>query len=142
MPLVVVLSFFVYTFLTWSTASKFQKWKSCLILYTAQKMKFSIKDFLSKCNQIHRFLRIWSHLLKNFLMGNFIFCAVVGNIFSHYSPGGIIMNCLEFSQWSKTKVPLITHLLSLENILIIPSPVLPLILWKHPTQFWSSVVSS
>ena len=31
---------------------------------TAQKMKFSIKDFVSKCDQIRRFLRIWSHLLK------------------------------------------------------------------------------
>ena len=28
------------------------------------KMKFSIKDFRSKCEQIHRKLRIWSHLLK------------------------------------------------------------------------------
>ena len=31
---------------------------------TAQKMKFSIRDFSSKCDQIHRTLRIWSHLLK------------------------------------------------------------------------------
>ena len=30
----------------------------------AQKMKFSIKDFFSKCDQIRRFLRIWSYLLK------------------------------------------------------------------------------
>ena len=30
-----------------------------------QKMKFSIKDFFSKCDQIRSFLRIWSHLLKN-----------------------------------------------------------------------------
>ena len=35
------------------------------IFNTAQKMKFSIKDFFSKCDQIHRKLRIWSHLLKN-----------------------------------------------------------------------------
>ena len=42
----------------------------------AQKMKFSIKDFFSKCDQIHSFLRIWSHSLKKFLMENFIFCAV------------------------------------------------------------------
>ena len=27
-------------------------------------MKFSIKDFYSKCDQIRSFLRIWSHLLK------------------------------------------------------------------------------
>ena len=41
-----------------------------------QKMKFSIKDFFSKCDQIRSFLRIWSHLLKKSLMENFIFCAV------------------------------------------------------------------
>ena len=33
-------------------------------------MKFSIKDFFSKCDQILRKLRIWSHLLKKFLMEN------------------------------------------------------------------------
>ena len=43
---------------------------------TAQKMKFSIKDFLSKCDHIRSFQRIWSHLMKNSLMENFIFCAV------------------------------------------------------------------
>ena len=43
---------------------------------TAQKMKFSIKDFFSECDQIRRKLRIWSHLLKNYLMESFIFCAV------------------------------------------------------------------
>ena len=41
---------------------------------TAQKMKFSIKDFFSKCGQIR--MRIWSHLLKKSLMENFFFCAV------------------------------------------------------------------
>ena len=35
---------------------------------TAQKMKFSMKYFFSKCDQIRRKLRIWSH-------ENFIFCA-------------------------------------------------------------------
>ena len=40
------------------------------------KMKFSIKRFFSKCDQIRRKLRIWSHLLKKFLTENFIFCAV------------------------------------------------------------------
>ena len=42
--------------------------------YTAQKMKFSLKDFFSKCDQMRRKLRIWSHLLKKSLMENFIFC--------------------------------------------------------------------
>ena len=32
---------------------------------TAQKMKFSIEDFFSKCDQIRSKLRIWSHLLVN-----------------------------------------------------------------------------
>ena len=47
-----------------------------LITFTAQKMKISIKDFFSKCDQICRFLRIWSHLPKKSIMENFIFCAV------------------------------------------------------------------
>ena len=43
---------------------------------TTQKLKFSIKDFFNKCDQIHRKLRIWSHLLKKSLTDNVIFCAV------------------------------------------------------------------
>ena len=39
-------------------------------------MKYSIKDFFSKCDQNRRKLRIWSHLLKKSLMENLIFCAV------------------------------------------------------------------
>ena len=46
-------------------------------LFTAQKMKFFIKDFFSKCDQIRRKLRIWSYLLKKSLMENLIFCAVI-----------------------------------------------------------------
>ena len=42
----------------------------------AEKMKFSIKDFFSKCDQIRSFQRIWSHLLKKSLMENLIFYAV------------------------------------------------------------------
>ena len=45
--------------------------------YTAQKLKFYIKDFFINCDQIRRFLRIWSHLLKKSLMENFIFCTVL-----------------------------------------------------------------
>ena len=40
---------------------------------TAEKIKFSIKDFFSKCDKIPRKKRIWSHLLKKALMENFIF---------------------------------------------------------------------
>ena len=38
-------------------------------IYTAQKMKFSIKDFFSKCY----------YLLKKSLMENFIFCGVLND---------------------------------------------------------------
>ena len=51
--------------------------------YTAQKMKFSITDFFSKCVQIRNFLRIWSHLLKKSVMENFIFCGVMFKILSN-----------------------------------------------------------
>ena len=43
----------------------------CQTTFTAQKMKFSIMDFFSKCDQIRRKL-----LLKESLVENFIFCAV------------------------------------------------------------------
>ena len=39
-------------------------------------MRLFIKDFFSKCDQICRKLRIWSHLLKKSLIENFIFCVV------------------------------------------------------------------
>ena len=39
-------------------------------------MKFFIKDFFSKCDQIRRNSQIWPYLLKKSLMENFIFCAV------------------------------------------------------------------
>ena len=35
-----------------------------LLTNTVQKVKFSIKDFFRKCDQVHTFLWIWSHLLK------------------------------------------------------------------------------
>ena len=51
-------------------------------------MKFSIKDFFSKYEQLRRKWRIWSHLVKKPLMENFIFCAVY--VCSSYTlcPGG------------------------------------------------------
>ena len=38
---------------------------------TAQE-KISIEDFFGKCDQIHRKLWIWSHLLKKSLMENLL----------------------------------------------------------------------
>ena len=39
-------------------------------------ISLALKDFRSNCDQIGRKQQIWSHLLKKFLMENFIFCAV------------------------------------------------------------------
>ena len=58
----------------------YQLFSNSTIHYT--KKKFSIKNFFSKCDQIYRKLRIWSHLLKKFLMEIFfyvfyIFCVAL-----------------------------------------------------------------
>ena len=47
--------------------------EKCFMLH--KKMKFPIKDFCKKCDQIHMFLRIC--FLKKFLEGNLIFCEVL-----------------------------------------------------------------
>ena len=47
---------------------------------TAQKTKFSITEFFSKCDQIRR--KHWSHLVKKSVIENFIFCAVHKSTFS------------------------------------------------------------
>ena len=51
--------------------------KDPLLLPFNKKMKFSSKDFFSKCDQICSFLWVWSHLRKKCLTENFIFlCSV------------------------------------------------------------------
>ena len=75
---------------------------------TQKKMKLSIRDFFSKCDQICSFLRIWSDLLRKSLMGNFIFCAVRVNYFhktkdvwqdSKY-PSGNLSRPNQWNNWS------------------------------------------
>ena len=56
--------------------------RTIILLYNGGKcqiMKFSVKDFFSKCDQMRSFLRIWSYLLKKSLMEIFIFFAVTLN---------------------------------------------------------------
>ena len=50
--------------------------KVMILFHTAQKMKSSIKDLFSKCDQIRRTLWICLHLLKESLIENLIFLAV------------------------------------------------------------------
>ena len=72
---------------------------------TAQKMKFSVKDFFSKCDHIRRKLRIWSHLLKKFLMESFIFvqCVVLKNSLTRISLV-ITKICFSFFLQSELKI--------------------------------------
>ena len=56
---------------------------SLWILTLHKKFKFSIKDFFSKCDQIRKILRIWSHLLKKSLMENFIFLCSKTHTLTH-----------------------------------------------------------
>ena len=90
-----------------------------LLDFTAQKMKFSIKDFFSKFDQIRRKLRIWSHLLKKSLMENFIFCAVFvqttarikDTFFDYgYKLAGVSQGKYHYNVIVKTISPVFTHL--------------------------------
>ena len=55
--------------------------KNCIkkVSHTAQKMKFSIKDFFSKCDQIPKIPADLVTLLNKSLMENFIFSVVIVN---------------------------------------------------------------
>ena len=57
------------------------EWQAEIYFYIvlAQKTKFSIKDFLSKCDQIRRKLRIWWHLMKKPIWKTSFFCVFVRN---------------------------------------------------------------
>ena len=70
-------------------------------------MKFSIKDFFSKCDPIRRKVRIWSHLLKKPLMENFSFCTVIAVLLYLYMnlPVNLIDNFKQIALAEK-KMPL------------------------------------
>ena len=88
-------------------------------------MKFSIKDFFSKCDQIGSFLRIWSDLLKKSLMENFIFCEV--NAWYKFNLGRVSTGLVEFIKidvlrdreifhWRCQKTTFFVHLVSKYHI--------------------------
>ena len=66
--------------------------------FADQKMKFSIKDFFSKCYQMRNFLRIWSHLLKKSLIEILIFCELIMSttmLFYLYCELLTLLQCLQ-----------------------------------------------
>ena len=75
-----VLSYMAQQWKMWYHTKDFSSrkndWSFLCLATLHKKMKFSIKDFFSKCEQIRSFLRIRSHLLNKYLVENFIFCAV------------------------------------------------------------------
>ena len=88
---------------------------------TEQKIKFFIKDFFSKFDQIRMKLRIWSHLLKKSFIKNFIFCAVwntrgnlinitiyyiiLGPFYPATSCSSVVWNTGKYFAWHATKIP-------------------------------------
>ena len=50
------------------------------------KMKFSINDSVSKCDQINRKLLIWSHLQKKFLIEHFFLCSEINSSLVTFFP--------------------------------------------------------
>ena len=69
--------------------------------YTAQKMKFFIKDFSSKYDQIRSFLRIWSDLFEKYLMENFMFYAMLRLSSSWKYPGKFNVTLNRFPETEK-----------------------------------------
>ena len=67
------------------------------VLETKQIIKFSIKDYFSKCEQIRSFLRFWSHLLKKPIMENLIFFAVWDPLQAHNQYLDIFVNFFQAS---------------------------------------------
>ena len=63
---------------------------------TAQKIKFSIKDFFSKSDQTCSFLQIWSLLLEKSLMENFIFFCSVNMVSQSLGPCVCCMSFLVY----------------------------------------------
>ena len=80
-------------------------------LNTAQKI--SIKYFFSKCDQIRRKMRIWSHLLKKSLTENFIFllCKIKWN-HQNMKKNSIILYILLFSLLMAWKICYIFNFVS------------------------------
>ena len=69
---------------------------------TAQKIKFALEDFFSKCDQIVSFLRIWLHLQK-FLIKKINFYATL------YSSLGLLLDLLEIIQVAFNNLQNIWH---------------------------------
>ena len=74
-------------------------------------MKFSIKDFFSKCDQIRSFLRIWSHLLKKSLDLNFVQSSMASKARSSVEDlTAFLKEILDWDFWSKWTLKIFKNL--------------------------------
>ena len=95
-----------------------------IIANTAQKMKFSIKDFFSKCDQICNFLRIWSHLLMKILNGKlhiFVQCNIVEGLPKKLFVRVILRDTArqQFEKLENRQVTPVEHLDTMPHMLLI-----------------------
>ena len=82
----------------WKTLQKKTGKHLCQSLFPNKAAGFSINDFFSKCDQIHGFLWIWSHLPEKSLMENVIFCAVKPMYFQ-INPCATLTSNFSISKW-------------------------------------------
>ena len=94
----------------------------------AQKMKFSIRDFFSRCDQMHSFLRIWSHLLNKSLMENLIFCAVICR--------GSFRKCFIINAWQDSEYSLGSKYGSVLNMSRLPKVLNKMLHFRYLIGFW------
>ena len=76
---------------------------------TAQKMKFSIIHFFSKCDRIRRKLWIWSHLVKISLTENFNFYAVLGILIFPQKSRRSLIQSLQICCFDQGNMDIYTH---------------------------------
>ena len=126
------------TYSHWCILERMTVFSNCFVITNMTAKKWS-KDFFSKWNQIHRKLRIWSHLLNNSLMENFIFVQCIFNllIFSK-----VFQICVSNVQISKASLTWLHGLASkletqiLQNLLLKSQKSLPTQVLVHVTKNW------
>ena len=89
------------------------KWKVLFwkAQHNAQKMKFSITDFFSKCDWIRSFLRIWSHILKKSVMENFNFLCSGNKLMAEIRNSPPAPKLVEITLWHVCSPVNLLHLL-------------------------------